>query len=210
MTARTKIALGLIASVGLVWLVVWPVYLALPDTIPAHLNFAGEIDRWGSKVEVLVMPLVYTVGALFAALIVWAAPLEVTREHAPIALAVGGAFVLIALLHPVSVYLAAGDPASIDRYTNVFLGLVLAVLGIGVAASRLEPNHWFGLRTPATMKSRETWRRGNRLAGVGIALLGALVVVLTLLGAATTWTLALMLGGLVFIAAVVSVIAARG
>lgn len=28
---------------------------ALPDQLPAHYNFAGEIDRWGSKSELLIV-----------------------------------------------------------------------------------------------------------------------------------------------------------
>ena len=30
----------------------------LPEKIPAHYNFAGEIDRWGSKFETLIFPAV--------------------------------------------------------------------------------------------------------------------------------------------------------
>ena len=29
----------------------------MPDTVPLHYNFAGEIDRWGSKYEHLLMPV---------------------------------------------------------------------------------------------------------------------------------------------------------
>lgn len=29
----------------------------LPDTIPAHYNFHGEITRWGSKYESLIFPV---------------------------------------------------------------------------------------------------------------------------------------------------------
>ena len=30
----------------------------MPDRIPAHYDFSGEIDRWGSKYELIVFPLV--------------------------------------------------------------------------------------------------------------------------------------------------------
>lgn len=33
----------------------WP---SLPEQMPLHYNFAGEIDRWGSRLELLVCPLV--------------------------------------------------------------------------------------------------------------------------------------------------------
>lgn len=31
---------------------------SLPDQVPVHYNFAGEIDRWGSKNELLLLPIV--------------------------------------------------------------------------------------------------------------------------------------------------------
>lgn len=33
----------------------------LPDLIPGHYNAAGEVDRWGDKSEILVMPIVSAV-----------------------------------------------------------------------------------------------------------------------------------------------------
>jgi uncharacterized membrane protein len=30
----------------------------LPDRVPAHYNALGEVDRWGSKMELLILPLI--------------------------------------------------------------------------------------------------------------------------------------------------------
>ncbi|NGP45281.1 DUF1648 domain-containing protein [Bacillaceae bacterium SIJ1] len=30
----------------------------LPDQVPAHYNFAGEVDRWGAKYELLILPAI--------------------------------------------------------------------------------------------------------------------------------------------------------
>lgn len=30
----------------------------LPEEIPGHFNGAGEVDRWGSKIEVLIVPFI--------------------------------------------------------------------------------------------------------------------------------------------------------
>ncbi|MEH7111634.1 DUF1648 domain-containing protein [Neobacillus niacini] len=37
----------------------------LPDKVPAHYNPLGEIDRWGSKMELLILPII---GAFIAVL----------------------------------------------------------------------------------------------------------------------------------------------
>jgi uncharacterized membrane protein len=36
-------------------IVVWS---KLPQDVPAHFNAAGEVDRWGSKLELLIFPLI--------------------------------------------------------------------------------------------------------------------------------------------------------
>ena len=37
----------------------------LPDEVPAHYNALGEVDRWGSKMELLILPII---GAFIAVL----------------------------------------------------------------------------------------------------------------------------------------------
>ena len=37
----------------------------LPDKVPAHYNAVGEVDRWGSKMELLVLPIIGAFLALF-------------------------------------------------------------------------------------------------------------------------------------------------
>lgn len=36
-------------------LVNWP---HLPDKIPGHFNALGEVDRWGSKYEIIILPII--------------------------------------------------------------------------------------------------------------------------------------------------------
>lgn len=36
-------------------LISWP---TLPDKIPGHFNGLGEVDRWGSKYEIIILPII--------------------------------------------------------------------------------------------------------------------------------------------------------
>ena len=52
----------LVEVICLVMLVGVTIYLginwsSLPDKIPAHYDFAGNIDRWGKKGELLIVPI---------------------------------------------------------------------------------------------------------------------------------------------------------
>lgn len=41
------------------------VWKQLPDQVPAHYNAVGEVDRWGSKVELFILPLIGVFTLLF-------------------------------------------------------------------------------------------------------------------------------------------------
>ena len=53
-------------AVGIISYITLIVYLlaqygALPDSVPGHYNAAGEVDRWGSKTELFILPIVAAV-----------------------------------------------------------------------------------------------------------------------------------------------------
>ena len=35
-------------------------FFQLPDEIPAHFSYSGEVTRWGSKMEIIILPLIGT------------------------------------------------------------------------------------------------------------------------------------------------------
>ena len=79
------------AIVSLLCLVGVVVYLIaawshIPDQIPAHFNAAGEVNRWGSKSELIVLPIISWVLYGFITLIerfpqAWNTGVTVTEEN---------------------------------------------------------------------------------------------------------------------------------
>jgi hypothetical protein len=57
------------------------------------------------------------------------------------------------------------------------LGLLLAVLGWPLAARRVRPNRWYGLRVPATFADERVWYEANAITGRDLVALGAGLVV---------------------------------
>ncbi|GGA74941.1 DUF1648 domain-containing protein [Ornithinibacillus halotolerans] len=49
--------IGLIFYIGSIILLI-SVWSSLPPEVPAHYNALGEVDRWGSKYELLILPIV--------------------------------------------------------------------------------------------------------------------------------------------------------
>lgn len=76
---------------GLIMLIGTPLYLfinwsSIPDKLPMHYNFAGEIDRWGGKGEILFIVVMLWIMYLMISLVehlpsVWNTGVQVTPEN---------------------------------------------------------------------------------------------------------------------------------
>jgi hypothetical protein len=60
------------------------------------------------------------------------------------------------------------------------VGLLLIVLGGPLAARRVRPNRWYGLRVPATFADETVWYDANAVAGRDIIGLGILLLAISL------------------------------
>ena len=59
-------------------------------------------------------------------------------------------------------------------------GLLLIALGWPLAARRVRPNRWYGLRVPATFADETVWYDANAIAGRDMVGLGILVLAIAL------------------------------
>jgi uncharacterized membrane protein len=59
-------------------------------------------------------------------------------------------------------------------------GLLLISLGYPMAARRVRPNRWYGLRVPATFADEKVWYDANAVAGRDIMVLGGMVTAVAL------------------------------
>lgn len=58
----------------------------IPDKVPMHHDFAGNVDRWGGKSEIIVLPVISWITYLFLTLIerfpeIWNTGVTVTEEN---------------------------------------------------------------------------------------------------------------------------------
>jgi hypothetical protein len=60
------------------------------------------------------------------------------------------------------------------------LGLLLIALGWPLAARRVRPNRWYGLRVPATFADETVWYDANAITGRDMVALGTVVLAVAL------------------------------
>jgi len=59
---------------------------------------------------------------------------------------------------------------------SFFLGVVFVGLGIPLAQKRVAPNHWYGLRVPATLADETIWYEANARTGKDLLWLAGIVL----------------------------------
>ena len=175
------------------------VFQFLPDKIPAHYNFTGEIDRWGSKYEIFMYPIVVIVMAIF-----WECLCSYYRkksksvedekqraEAASNAKVIGitaiSTAVLFNILHYISLYKACTTTelsvanAELDsiKITCILMGILFIFLGNVLPKTKL--NGTIGLRCTYSMYNDVTWSKSNRFGGFALVIVGVITVITSLI-----------------------------
>jgi uncharacterized membrane protein len=147
----------------------------LPDQVPVHWNFRGEIDRYGSPWEVaFLLPgiIAAATGLLILLPKLGQSGVQLARSGRAYGRMVVAIVIVLIAIH---VLLVIRGSHAFD-----FPSAVLAVLGVLIAATgnwmgKIRRNAFAGIRTPWTLKSDEVWERTNRLGGRMMVAFGILV-----------------------------------
>lgn len=175
----------------IIWLfIIGPVvYLAIvwnsiPETVAMHFNLKGEVDRYGSKNELITMTLILTVVNVAVYLLLPQVyridPKRYAEENKSrlhrIAFAVS---VFIAAVLCLLIYTSVHENINISgRFITAGVGLLLAV--IGNYMYNIKPNYFAGIRLPWTLSNDENWRKTHLLGGKLMFGGGLLIAVISL------------------------------
>jgi len=152
----------------------------LPERMPIHWNARGEVDGYaGRTFATLFVPILNVLIALLVGGLSLIDPMirqadpegraNFHRVMKTFRLVFTGFFAAVALA---VLYIGAGYRLDMSRIVITGLAVVFGVLGN--LMGKLRPNHFTGIRTPWTLKSREVWNKTHRLTGrlfVGAAVL---------------------------------------
>jgi uncharacterized membrane protein len=184
---------------------IWP---TVPDTVPLHWNFKGEVDNWGSK-EILLGVIIGI--NLFIYGLMLALPHIAARKRELQAMGVKYTRIRVVLqLFITALSFAIIIMANKEDYkfSNYLLGgcFILFMVLFGNYVGSIRPNHFLGVRTPWTLQSDDVWRKTHRLTS-RLLLGGAVLGVFCLLLLPDSWgmlSVALLLTGALFGPAVYS------
>lgn len=154
------------------------------DTIPVHYNFAGEVDRFGSKYENLIFPfftILMGAGFLLAAKKMRKKG-ESTGERimlytgAATSLfftALGFYFMLKAIKYDPDA--AASISIDVIKFVSIATGILLIILGN--IMPKMRRNSLFGLRTKWSMSNDSVWQKSQRFGGIASVICGFVMII---------------------------------
>ena len=167
----------------------------MPESVPMHYDINGTIDRWGSKYENLLFPVIILLLSLFWTLFTayYEKKAQKTEDEKEAAQARSNAKVLqivgltMAVMFTVmqgfilyGAHTAAGGNAEmqsvdIGRIACILMGASFIILGNFMTKTRI--NNVVGVRVSWSMYNDVTWSKSNRFGAILIMAEGAVAIV---------------------------------
>lgn len=176
----------------------------LPEQVPVHWNFEGDVDRYGSRFEgALLVPamMLFVWGMLRTLPKLDPKRANYARMESTWEFVITLTLAAMLALHLALLGSSLGYPVPIDTIVPVVVGVLL--LGMGNVLPRAKPNWWFGVRTPWTLSNERVWTRTHRVAGYSLSIAGLALVAAAFVTAPVARIL--ILGGIA-IAAIVPIV----
>lgn len=182
--------------ISLVPLVITAVMLGiLPDKVPMHYNAEGEIDRWGSKYENLIFPLIIIALTLFWQLLIWYFEKKASKTEdekiqkealsnanvlSVVSISMSMMYCVMQCFFLYRAYVEAnanfeGFVIDTAQMSCILLGVMFVVIGNFMPKTRR--NGVVGLRIVWSMHNDITWAKSNRFAGVALIIVGVLTII---------------------------------
>jgi len=181
MKFQLKKELPLIAIVAIPFIYLYYVWDKLSDQVPLHWNLQGEVDRYGSKSELILIPfllpfLIYVI-FLVVPLIDPKGKIEKMGKKF-----YSLKFILtfsMSLLAVYIIYSAQSNHTANPNFITLGIGALFCVLGNYFKT--IKPNYFIGIRTPWTLENEDVWKSTHQLAGKMWFIGGLLIIVLSLM-----------------------------
>lgn len=143
-------------------------YPTLAERIPIHFNIKGEVDGWGSKESIFLMPFIMGFTSLFVffifANIKKLDPKRYADADPANYLALGlGVVMFLSLLSLFILYSIVHQ--NLRGGTGIFVLVGIAFLAFGLYMPKVKQNYFVGLRLPWTLEDESNWNATHRFAG---------------------------------------------
>lgn len=158
------------------------IYLAfiwntLPEKVPTHWNYKGEVDHWGDKFSLI--GLLFMLPVLVYVLLLVVPKIDPKKRIT----LMGGKYyqlkfllvLCMSLLTLFIIFITKNQSFLSPNLSYILIGVLFMVLGNYFKV--IQPNYFIGIRTPWTLENTEVWKITHVFAGK-LWFIGGLTIVL--------------------------------
>ena len=176
MNIKREIPLLIVVLIPFVYLAY--IWNSLPETVPIHWNYKGEIDDWGNKSSLIFLTFLLP-GLTYIVFTV--IPFIDTKKRIQ---AMGKKydnlkFLMVLFMSALAVFIIYSvKEQSITNPSFIILAIGLLFMLLGNYMKTIKANYFIGIRTPWTLEHESVWKSTHKLAGE-IWFIGGLAIVIS-------------------------------
>ena len=168
----------IIALVVIGFVIVGLFFSMAPAQIPVHYDISGQIDRWGSKYEFILLPII---NLLFGGFMAWLARREQKQGREMNEQVVAGMTVCVLVFFNLLWLFFMWKAIDVDNFdsglgelsTKAFMILIFAsFIPLGNSMPKAQRNSIYGLRTKWSMANDRCWQKSQRFGGSVLVISG--------------------------------------
>lgn len=158
-------------------LIVFILLPSLPEKIPVHYSLSGEINRWGSRYESFIFPIITIIFALIFKLSKFTKN-KIANDKSYYTISLGFLFIFN-IFNFIFLYYCF-YPRSFGN-NNITSGVIsIMFIFLGNLFPKLKQNSFIGLRLPWTLENETVWYKTHRLGGFVWVIGGSIILLLCL------------------------------
>ncbi|WP_287388320.1 SdpI family protein [Lachnospira sp.] len=193
---KNNVIRKIMCVLALVNLVVMAVLMSfLPEKMPMHYDLNGVVDRWGSKYENFIFPIIIIVMGIFwiAFSMYFERKARKTSEEKEIKSLEANAKVLdivglcqtlffifmeaFGLYKAINLINTDATTMSVDSTKIEIIGTGVLLIVLANFMTKAKMNKYVGIRTSYSMYNDRTWRKSNRFGAYALMISGLLIIV---------------------------------
>lgn len=184
----------------------------MDEKIPIHYDSAGNVDRWGSRYEIFILPLATF---LMSGFLLWMQKFAAKQEdygdnnEKYIDLTIISCLIIFNVINILIIYGGLVKLESLNLKSFSVLRLIIALSGalfivLGNKLPKVKRNSLVGLRTKWSMANDLVWKKSQKFAGLVFIIMGLISIIVSML--ANTKSLLIYYLAFIILSAIVMVI----
>jgi len=177
MNSTFRKELPIIALVLMPFVYLTFIWNSLPEKVPTHWNYKGEVDHWGDKFSLIGM--LFMLPVLMYVLLLVFPKIDPKKRIA----LMGGKFyqlrfflvLCMSMMALFIIFITKNPSFSSPNFIYILIGILFLILGNYFKV--IQPNYFIGIRTPWTLENNEVWKATHNFAGK-LWFIGGLIIVL--------------------------------